>query len=103
LPGLQDRKQSRVDDQGLGVPDQLGKHDPAQGLQEAPKPPHPSVERGRVQSPTTPGNRCETNLSASRKNERSLSMPRNCSKRASAMTSESESLFMDSEVIVREG
>src|SRR5215204_1324661 len=49
LPGLQDRKQSRVDDQGLGVPDQLGEHDPAQGLQEAPKPPHPSVERGRVQ------------------------------------------------------
>ena len=47
-------------------------------------------------SPTTPGNRCEKNLSASRRNERSLSMPRNCPKRASAMTSESESLFMDS-------
>ena len=45
---------------------------------------------------TTAGNRCEKNLSASPRNERSLSMPRNCPKRASAMTSESESLFIDS-------
>jgi hypothetical protein len=31
-----------------------------------------------VCNPTTPGNRCEKNLSASRKKERSLSAPLNC-------------------------
>src|SRR5919107_753925 len=41
--------------------------------------------------PTTPGNRCEKNLSVSRKKERWLSTPRSCWKSASARTSESES------------
>src|SRR5215207_177734 len=40
------------------------------------------------QSPTTPGNRCEKNLSASRKKERSLSTPLSCCKRARVITSE---------------
>jgi hypothetical protein len=57
-------------------------------------------------SPSTPGNRGEKNLSASRsvaqrraasrKKERSLSTPRSCSNNASAMTSEYPSRFMDS-------
>jgi hypothetical protein len=51
-------------------------------------------EEGRI--PTTPGNSCEKNPSASRRNERSLSMLRSCWKSASAMTSESESLLRDS-------
>lgn len=40
-------------------------------------------------SPTTPGNRCAKNRSASRRKDCSLSTPRNCWKRASE-TSESE-------------
>ncbi len=41
--------------------------------------------------PTTPGNKCEKNLAASLRKERSLSTPRSCWKRASVRTSESES------------
>src|SRR3712207_5590644 len=49
LPGVQNRKQSRVDEQCLRVPDHLGEYVAAQRLQEAPELPHPSMERGRVQ------------------------------------------------------
>src|SRR5215217_2883700 len=49
LPGVQNRKQSRVDEQSLWVSDHLGENIAAQRLQEAPELPHPSMERGRVQ------------------------------------------------------
>src|SRR3712207_1091891 len=49
LPGVQNRKQSRVDERCLRVPDHLGEYVAAQRLQEAPELPHPSMERGRVQ------------------------------------------------------
>src|SRR5215208_1307504 len=45
---------------------------------------------------TTPGNRCQKNLCASRRKDRSLSMPLSCWKSARVRTSESESLLSDS-------
>jgi hypothetical protein len=45
---VQDRKKRRVDDEGLGVADQLGQDGTAQGLQETPQLPHPAVQRGGV-------------------------------------------------------
>jgi hypothetical protein len=47
-------------------------------------------------SSATPRNSSEKNREASRKNERSLSTPRSCCKRAKVIISESESRFMDS-------
>src|SRR3712207_8974744 len=54
LPGVQDRKQSRVDEQRLWVSDHLGEDFAAHRLQEAPHLPHPPMQRGRVQ-PHHPG------------------------------------------------
>jgi hypothetical protein len=48
LPGVQDRKQRRVDEQRLWIADHLGEDVAAQRLQEAPKLPYPPMERGRV-------------------------------------------------------
>src|SRR3712207_3359057 len=96
LPGVQDRKQSRVDEQRLWIPDYLGEDFAAHRL-------HSKrliflIRRCNEEgcNPTTPGNRCEKNLSASRKKERSLSTPRSCWKSAKVMTSESESRLRDS-------
>src|SRR5215210_2617934 len=49
LPGVQNRKQRRVDNQRLRVPDHRGEDVAAQRLQEAPELSHPPMERGRVQ------------------------------------------------------
>src|SRR5215203_184607 len=101
LPGVQNRKQSGVDEQSLRVADHLVEDVPPQGFQKTLELPRLSFLTLRCNeegcSPTTtPGNRWEKNLWASRKNERSLSTPRSCWKRARAMTSESERRFMDS-------
>jgi hypothetical protein len=45
---VQNRKQSRVDEQRLWVADHLGEDLSSQGLQEAPQFPHSSMERGGV-------------------------------------------------------
>jgi len=94
--GVQNRKQPRVDEQGLRIADHLGGDLPPQRLQEAPELPQAPMKRGGVQSPSTAGNKCEKNLFASPKKERSLSTPLSCCKSASVKTSESESRFMDS-------
>jgi hypothetical protein len=49
LSGMQNRKQSRVNEQSLRVANHLGEDLPPQRLQEAPQPPQPPMERGRVQ------------------------------------------------------
>src|SRR5215208_2831379 len=54
LPGVQNRKQSRVDEQRLRVADHLVEDVPPQGFQKTPELPHPPMERGRVQ-PHHPG------------------------------------------------
>src|ERR671921_2992249 len=54
LPGVQNRKQSRVDQQRLRVADHLGEDVPPQGLQKAPELLQAPMERGRVQ-PYHPG------------------------------------------------
>src|SRR5829696_7807311 len=96
LAGMQRGQQRGVDQEGFRIAYQLADDLPPEGLQKAPELPHPAVQRGRVRSPTTPGNRWEKNRWASRKKERSDSTPRSCCRRARVMTSESASRFMDS-------
>ena len=57
LAWMQDRKQSRVDEEGFRLADQLRHHPSPQGLKEAPQLAYPPMEGGRRKSPTTPGNR----------------------------------------------
>jgi hypothetical protein len=47
---MQNRKQSRVDDQGLGLSHQLGQDLFAQGLEVAPELSHPPMEGGRMKT-----------------------------------------------------
>src|SRR5215208_2780487 len=50
LARMQDFQQGRVHKQGLRFAHQLGNDLPSEGLQKAPELPHPSVERGRIES-----------------------------------------------------
>jgi hypothetical protein len=72
---MQDRKQARVDDQGLGVSHKLGQDSVPQGLQEAPEFADTTVKRGGMKAYDPPGNRCEKKRAASRKKERQDSTP----------------------------
>jgi hypothetical protein len=54
LPGMQYRKQRRVDEQRLRVADHLGEDLPSQRFQKAPELPHSPMERGRMK-PHHPG------------------------------------------------
>ncbi len=74
LPGVQNRKQSRVDEQCLRVPDHLGEYVAAQRLQEAPELPHPSMERGRVQ-PYYPREKVREEPLSERRARRSVRSP----------------------------
>src|SRR5829696_8203034 len=47
LPRVQNRKQSRVDDERLGITDEIGKQEAPQGLQKTPQLPDPAVQRRR--------------------------------------------------------
>ena len=98
LARVQDRKQGRVHDEGLGVPDELAYDPPPQGLQEeAPELPHPSVQRGRIEPHHTREQvREEPLLGVAQERALPLHATELLWKSASAMTSESESLLSDS-------
>ncbi len=72
-------KQRRVHDQDLRLADELGEDLSRRRGSKKRLSFLTPVERGEWCSPATPGgNRCEKNLSASRKKERSLCTPRSC-------------------------
>ena len=92
-----DRKQRRIDDQGLRLARRLGEDFPPQGSQVAPQIPHPPVERGRVQPPRHPREQVrEEPPGVAQERAFGLDPPEAAGKSASAMTSESESRLRDS-------
>ncbi len=91
LAWVENLKQGRVDDQGLRFAYQFGQDSAPQGFQAAPELAYATVQRGGVEADDPREEVREEAGFTSRKKERSLSTPRSCWKRASVMTSESES------------
>jgi hypothetical protein len=99
LARMEHFQQRRIDEQGLRLTYEFGEDLPPQRrFQVAPELLHPPVERGRVEPYHSRKQVREEPLEpfcVAQKKERSLSTPRSCWKSARAMTSESESRFME--------
>jgi hypothetical protein len=89
-------QERRVDDQGLGLPDQLGQDLPAQGFEETPQFPHAAMQRGGMQ-PDDPGEQVrEEPLGIAQEGPLALYAPKLLEKRQRQDLAESESRLSDS-------